>query len=592
MSDNHEPKYKGASFALLKRFARYYRPHLKLFSLDMSCAFCIAGLQLLFPIITRHIVGEVIPAKDLNSLLWLAGGLLLLYLLVTGLNYVVNYWGHVVGIRMEADMRRDVFTHLQTLSFKFYDDSRTGQLMSRIVNDLNEITELAHHGPEHVFLALTMLTGSLIILGRIEWRLALAMLAIIPFMVWFAVSQRGRMSAAWQGVREKIADLNAQLENSISGNRVVQAFTNEEHEISKFYATNTVFKKSKYSAYRRMAVYMSGVHFFTYLLNILVVVFGGYLIYRNIIRLADLLAFILYINLILQPIQMLTQFTQMFEQGMTGFRRFTEIMDQKPDIVDSVDAITLENVKGAIQFKDVTFSYDDQEHVLKNINLHIDAGKTLALVGPSGAGKTTFCNLIPRFYEVQEGEISIDTIPIRDVALASLRGSIGIVQQDVFLFTGSIRDNILYGKITATDEEIIDAAKRANIHDYIISLPDGYDSYVGEKGLKLSGGQKQRVSIARALLKNPPILILDEATSSLDNETEIKIQAALRDLSVGRTTLVIAHRLSTIQNADEIVVLTDDGIQERGSHFELMDQNGIYAGLYKAQFDGFVPDKV
>ncbi|MBN1686301.1 MAG: ABC transporter ATP-binding protein [Spirochaetales bacterium] len=590
MPESKESLTKGASLALLKRFARYYRPHLKLFALDMVCSFFIAGLQLLFPVITRHIVGVVIPARDLRGLLWLSGALVLLYLLVTLFNYVVNYWGHVVGTRMEADMRRDVFAHLQTLSFRFYDDSRTGQLMSRIMNDLNEITELAHHGPEHVFLAATMLLGSVIILAGIEWRLALAMVVVIPAMAWFAVSRRGRMSAAWKEVREKVADLNAQLENSISGNRVVQAFTNEKHEISKFNAMNTVFKRSRYEAYKTMAVFMSGLNLFTYLLNVLVVVMGGLLIYRGTIEVADLLAFILYINLILQPIRMLTQFTQMFEQGMTGFKRFTEIMDQKPEIVDAPGAVVLENVRGAIAFRDVTFSYDEQEHVLKGISLDIEAGKTLALVGPSGAGKTTLCNLIPRFYEVKEGEITIDDVPIRNITLASLRGSIGIVQQDVFLFSGTIRDNILYGRVTATDEEVIDAAQRAYIHDYVMSLPDGYDSYIGEKGLKLSGGQKQRVAIARAFLKNPPILLLDEATSSLDNETEIKIQAALEELSAGRTTLVIAHRLSTIHNADEIVVLTDDGIRERGSHAQLMALNGIYAGLYKAQFEGFVPD--
>lgn len=596
MSDDNnsykKERFKGASFSLLKRFASYYRPHVRLFTLDMTCAFCVAALELTFPVITRHMLRVVIPDRNLGMLLWLAGALVLLYLVITILHYIINYWGHAVGIRMEADMRRDVFTHLQTLSFRFYDDSRTGQLMSRIMNDLNEITELAHHGPENVFLAVTMLTGSVVILSTIEWRLTIAILVIIPFMAWFAISRRGRMSHAWRGVREKIADVNAQLENSISGTRVVQAFTNEEHEIAKFQKTNTLFKRAKYSAYKTMAVYMSGLHLFTYLLNVAVVVYGGYLIYLDIIGVADLLTFLLYINLIIQPIRMLTQFTQQFEQGMTGFKRFMEIMDQKPEIIDSPNATKLENTKGHITFRNVTFSYDDQEHVLRDVDLDIDAGKTLALVGPSGAGKSTLCNLIPRFYEVKAGEIAIDGISIRDLTLASLRGNIGIVQQDVFLFTGTIRDNILYGKTEATEEEVIDAGKRANIHDFVMTLQDGYDSYIGEKGIKLSGGQKQRVAIARAFLKNPPILLLDEATSSLDNETEIKIQESLEDLSTGRTTLVIAHRLSTIKNADLIVVLTDDGIQERGSHEELMDLGGIYTQLYNAQFKGFVPDSV
>ena len=590
MSD--ESRSKGASFGLLKRFASYYRPHWKLFALDMFCAFCVASLELTFPVITRHMLRTVIPARNISMLLWLAGALILLYLLVTGFHYIINYWGHTVGVRMEADMRKHVFSHLQTLSFKFYDDSRTGQLMSRIMNDLNEITELAHHGPENVFLSFTMLTGSVVVLSTIEWRLTVAILIIIPFMTWFAISRRGHMSSAWREVREKIADVNSQLENSISGNRVVQAFTNEKHEIEKFHKSNTLFKHAKYGAYKTMAFYMSGLNLFTYLLNVAVVVYGGYLIFQDIIGIADLLTFLLYINLILQPVRMLTQFTQMFEQGMSGFKRFTEIMDTPPEIVDSPGAIRLSEITGHITFRDVTFSYDDQDHVLREIDLDIESGKTLALVGPSGAGKTTLCNLIPRFYEVRSGEIAIDGTSIREITLASLRGNIGIVQQDVFLFTGSIRDNILYGNVDATEEMVVNAAIRANIHDFVETLPDGYESYIGEKGVKLSGGQKQRVAIARAFLKDPPILLLDEATSSLDNETETKIQMALEELSVGRTTLVIAHRLSTIKNADQIVVLTDEGIQEQGNHDELMRRNGIYTGLYSAQFKGFVPDAV
>jgi ATP-binding cassette, subfamily B, bacterial len=581
---------KSIDFGLLRRFARYYRPHLGLFTLDMVCALFLAGLELTFPLITRYMLNQVIPNKDLSLMIWLILSLVMLYLCVAGLRYIINYWGHVVGIRMEADMRRDLFSHLQTLSFRFYDNNRTGQLMSRVVNDLNEITELAHHGPEDLFLSVVMLSGSIGVLATIEWRLAAAMLVLIPFMAWFAVTKRAGMSNAFREVREKIADVNAQVENSISGNRVVQAFTNEQFEIEKFHQSNTRFKQAKYFAYRHMAVFMTGLEYMTSMLNVLVVAYGGYLIYQGVITVADLLAFILYISLILQPIHRLTNFTQMFERGMSGFRRFAGLMDEEPDIADAPNAVELENVHGDIEFRNVSFSYNDQEHVLQNVSLTIEAGKTLALVGPSGAGKTTLCNLIPRFYEIRGGSISIDGTDIRDVILSSLRRNIGIVQQDVFLFTGSIKDNILYGRVDASDDEIVRAAKRANIHDFVASLVDGYDTYIGEKGLRLSGGQKQRLAIARAFLKNPPVLILDEATSSLDNETEIKIQTALEELSKGRTTLVIAHRLSTIKNADEILVLTDEGIRERGSHEELLDQGGIYAGLYNGQFKGYVPD--
>ena len=582
----------GATLALLKRFAGYYRPHVKLFTLDMTCSFMLAGLELVFPIITRYLIQTVIPDKNLALMIWLIVCLVGLYLFVALLNYIINYWGHVVGIRMEADMRGEVFSHLQTLSFRFYDGNRTGQLMSRVVNDLNDITELAHHGPEDVFLSVFMLAGSVAVLSAIDWRLTLAMCLIIPFMAWFAIARRGTMSDAFRKERERIADVNAQLENSISGNRVVKAFTNEDFEIRKFNGTNNLFKQAKYYAYRRMASYMTGLGFLTNVLNVLVVGFGGYLIYRQIIDLADLLTFILYINLILQPIRRLTNFTQQFERGMTGFKRFTQIMDETPEIIDAPGSIELSDVRGEIAFENVSFSYDDQEHVLKGIDLRIEAGKTLALVGPSGAGKTTLCNLIPRFYEVKDGVITVDGIDIRNVTLKSLRKNIGIVQQDVFLFTGSVRDNIMYGKVGASEEEVIEAAKLANIHDFIIGHADGYDTYIGEKGIRLSGGQKQRLAIARAFLKNPPILLLDEATSSLDNETEVKIQAALERLSRDRTTLVIAHRLSTIKNADEIVVLTDEGIKERGTHERLMALDGIYAGLYRAQFKGFVPDDV
>lgn len=572
---------------ILPRFALYYRPHIRLFILDMFCALGVASLELVFPVVTRRMINVVIPARDLQGLLWLVALMIGLYLLVAVLQYIINYWGHVVGIRMEADMRRDIFSHLQRLSFRFYDNNRTGRLMSRVVNDLNEITELAHHGPEDLFLSAVMMFGSLGVLFFIEWRLALALLIFIPLMTWFTVTQRGKMQSAFREVREKIADVNAQLENSISGNRVVQAFTNEEYEIGKFQESNTEFKHAKYYAYSRMSRFMTGLNFLTNLLNVAIVGYGGYLIYRGFISPGDLIAFVLYIGLILQPIRRLANFTQQFEQGMSGFRRFAEIMDETPDIRDADDAIELTHVQGHIEFRDVTFSYDAGAHVLRHVNLEIPPGKTVALVGPSGAGKTTMCNLIPRFYDVSEGAISVDGIDIRSVSVASLRRAIGIVQQDVFLFTGTVRNNILYGDVGATDSQVEEAARRANIHDFIASLPDGYDSEIGEKGIRLSGGQKQRLAIARAFLKNPPILLLDEATASLDNETEARIQAALSELAVGRTTLVIAHRLSTIKNADEIVVLTDDGIVERGSHSVLMEAGGLYRELYNAQFAGY-----
>jgi ATP-binding cassette, subfamily B, bacterial len=574
--------------ALLARFAGYYRPHLGLFTLDMVCALGVASLELVFPVVTRHMLNVVVPARDLSGLLTLVGLLVVLYLLVAALTYVINYWGHVVGIRMEADMRRDIFSHLQRLSFRFYDNNRTGQLMSRVVNDLNEITELAHHGPEDLFLSAVMMTGSLGVLFAIEWRLALAMLVFIPLMAWFAITQRGAMQSAFREVREKIADVNAQIENSISGNRVVQAFTNEEYEIGKFHESNTRFKHAKYFAYKRMSRFMTGLGFLTNFLNVAVVGYGGYLIYAGIISVGDLVAFVLYIGLILQPIRRLTNFTQQFEQGMSGFRRFAEIMDETPDVGDRPEARELSHVQGHIRFDDVTFSYEAGEHVLRHVNLEVPPARTVALVGPSGAGKTTLCNLIPRFYDVDEGVITIDGVDIRDVTLDSLRKAIGIVQQDVFLFTGTVKENILYGDVGATDSQVVEAARRANIHDFVETLPDGYESYIGEKGIRLSGGQKQRLAIARAFLKNPPILLLDEATASLDNETEARIQAALQELSIGRTTLVIAHRLSTIKNADQIVVLTDDGIAERGSHDELMAAGGLYRELYNAQFKGYV----
>ena len=572
-------------------FVSYYKPHYKLFVLDMACALAISLIDLYFPMLTREVVGTVLPAGQMKTFWLFVVGLVAMYLIRTVFQYIVNYWGHILGVRMEFDMRSDLFSHLQTLPFRFYDKNRTGHLMSRMVNDLNEITELAHHGPEDLFLSLVMLVGSFFMLMTVEWRLALIVYLIVPVMVWFALKYRKRMNESFKDMRVKLADVNAQLESSISGVRVSKSFTNEEYEEHRFGEGNRQFRSSKYVSYQNMAVFQTGVEYFSNMLSVVVVAIGGYFIYRKQMEIADLLAFIMYVGVFLQPIRRLTNFMQQFESGMTGVERFCEIMDVKSDIVDAPDARELKDVKGDIEFENVSFSYDGNEKVLQNINITIPAGKTIALVGPSGGGKTTLCHLIPRFYEVKEGKIKIDGRDIKGYTLKSLRRNIGLVQQDIFLFAGTIRENILYGKVDATEEELIQAAGNANIHDFIMGLPDGYDTQVGERGVRLSGGQKQRISIARVFLKNPPILLLDEATSALDNETEIKIQQALDHLSRGRTSLVIAHRLSTIKNADRILVLTEDGIAEQGTHEELMERGGIYSDLYKAQFRDYIPEE-
>jgi len=570
---------------MIKKFVSYYKPHKKLFILDMVCAFFIAVLDLAFPVVTRNFINKYIPNGNVDLMIRWTIYLALLFILRYIAQYIVNYWGHVVGVRIEHDMRRDIFEHLQTLSFTYFDKNKTGHIMSRIVNDLREITELAHHGPEDLFISLVMLIGTFIILIRIEWRLTLIIFAFVPIMIWFAISKRNKMSESFRQVRKKIANVNSQLENSISGIRVAKSFTNEDYEIDKFAEGNMAFMEAREASYKAMAEFMSGINFMASILNLIVLSVGGLFVYYGLIRYGDLAAYILFVNHFMQPIRRLTEFAQQYQDGMTGFERFMEIMNIKPDIVDSDNAVALKDVKGEIDFENVSFSYSNgKETVLAGVNLNIDAGKTVAVVGPSGAGKTTLCHLIPRFYEIDEGKISIDGIDIKDIKLKSLRKNIGLVQQDVFLFTGTIRDNILYGNPNATDEDIMDAARRASIHDFIETLPNGYDTYIGEKGVMLSGGQKQRISIARVFLKNPPILILDEATSALDNQTEIAIQKSLEELSHGRTTLVIAHRLSTIKNADEIVVLSSEGIEEKGRHEELLELNGIYAELYESQF--------
>ncbi|MBS4539107.1 ABC transporter ATP-binding protein [Clostridium sp. D2Q-11] len=577
---------------MLRKFASYYGPHKKLFILDMVCAFLIAAIDLVFPMVTRRITDQIIPNGELRSLYIIAAIMLGLFVVRAMLNYIVDYWGHVVGTRMEYDMRGDLFSHLQTLPFSYFDKNRTGHIMSRMVNDLREISELAHHGPEDLFLSIVMLIGSFILMANINLGLTLIVFAFIPLMLFFALKKRKKMTNAFREVRKKIANVNSQLENSISGIRVSKSFTNEEYEMDKFAEGNTEFRVSREFAFKTMAEFFTGMNFLSNLLNLVVITAGGIFLFNKLITIGDLLAYLLFVNLFMQPIRRLTQFTQQFQSGMTGFERFIEILNIKPDIEDSPNAKGLEEVKGNIKFNHVTFSYDEEETVLSEINLQVDHGKTLALVGPSGGGKSTLCHLIPRFYEVSSGNITIDGMDIRDITMKSLRKNIGFVQQDVFLFTGTIEENILYGRPDATEKEVVEAAKNANIHDFILTLPDGYKTYIGEKGIRLSGGQKQRISIARVFLKNPPILILDEATSALDNETEIKIQKALEELSKGRTTIVIAHRLSTIKNADQIVVLTDKGIIENGNHNELLENDGLYSKLYKSQFKGYMPDEV
>lgn len=555
----------------------------------MFFAFLISAFDLVFPMVSRNIVDKIIPAGRMDLLLRWTIIMIALFILRYISYYIVSYWGHVLGVYIEHDMRRDLFSHLQTLPFSYYDNTKTGHIMSRLVNDLRDITELAHHGPEDLFISTVMLVGSFIMLIRIDWRLTLIIYASIPLIIWFTISKRKKMANSFRRVRREIADVNAQLENSISGVRVAKSFTNEDYEIEKFDINNNLYKEARKESYKAMAEFAAGIGLMTNILNLLVISVGGYFVHLQYISVGDLFAYILYVNFFMQPIRRLADFIQQYQEGMTGFERFMEVMNIEPDIVDKEDAIELKDVTGDIEFKDVSFSYTNgEDRVLSNLNLKIEAGKTIAIVGPSGGGKTTLCHLIPRFYEVNDGVITVDGIDIKDIKLKSLRENIGLVQQDVFLFTGTIAENIGYGDPDKSEEDIIEAAKKARIHDFIMELPNGYDTYVGEKGVKLSGGQKQRISIARLFLKDPPILILDEATSALDNETEILIQESLEELAKNRTTLVIAHRLSTIKNADEILVLTNEGIEERGSHKKLLEKDGMYAYLYNLQFKDLV----
>ncbi len=573
---------------MIRHFAKYYKNHLPLFYLDFICAFLMAGLDLIFPTIVRKTIDEILPSKNLRLLIWTGVGMLVLYILRAVLQYIVDYWGHVLGVRIEYDMRQDLFNHINKLSFSYFDNTKTGHIMSRIVNDLNEISELAHHGPEDLFVITVTLLGSFIILLVSYWPLALIIFSIVPVMLVFAVSKNKKMQSVFRETRLKIADINAQVEDSISGIRVVKSFTNEWYEEKKFEKGNMNFKKSREDTYKVMGEFYSGINFFSNLINVVVIIFGGIFIYYGRITSGMLVGFLLYVTMFLEPIKKFTTLIENYQKGMSGFARFIETLEIEPDIKDDPKAVNIEQVDGEIIFDDVTFSYNNKENVLENINLSIKSGEAIAFVGPSGGGKTTLCSLIPRFYEVDKGSVRVGGMDIKMITQRSLRKNIGIVQQDIFLFSGTIKENIAYGNIGASDEEIIEAAKKANAHEFIIALENGYDTYIGERGSRLSGGQKQRISIARVFLKNPPILILDEATSALDSETEEMIQKSLFDLSKDRTTLIIAHRLVTIRNADRIVVLTDEGIAEIGTHKELLDNNGIYTRLYRAQFGGFM----
>ena len=564
---------------MLKKFIQYYKPYKKIFILDMIAALLFSVCDLIYPIITRNIMNEVVPNKDVRMLIVFAITLMAIFIAKAGLNYFMQYWGHVVGVRMQADMRRDVFTHLQKLPSTYFNNNKSGTIMSRILNDLMEISELAHHGPEDLLTSGMMLIGSFIILLKINVPLTLIIFSLIPIIIWFSLAQRKKMNNAFKDTRVKIGEVNATLENSIAGMRVTKSFCTENKELEKFNNINGVFKNVRENAYKVMGHYFSGMNFFMDMLGLVSLIAAGYFTFRGKITLGDFTAYLLYVNMFVQPIRRLINFMEQYQNGMTGFERFIEIMEQETE-KEAINPIELDNVKGKIDIENISFTYEDENEVFKDLSLSIKAGKTIALVGPSGGGKTTLCNLIPRFFEFSQGDIKIDGISVKDISLKSLRKNIGIVAQDVFLFTGTIKENILIGNPDASDEEIIEASKKARIHDFIESLPEGYDTYIGERGVKLSGGQKQRVSIARIFLKNPPIIILDEATSALDNVTEREIQASLEELSKDRTNLVVAHRLSTIKNADEIIVITQDGIKERGTHEALIIQNGIYSKLH------------
>lgn len=579
-TEMNKKNYNAKPFSI---FMSYIAGHKKLFGIDMLCALLVALIDLIFPYVSRYSMKVMLPNKLYATFFTVMAVMVLAYVLKAGLYYVITVIGHKMGVLVESDMRRDVFTHMQSLSFSYYDHNRTGVLMSRITSDLFEITELAHHGPENIMICTLTIVGALAVMFAMQWQLALVITLALPLCAWFTIKQRIKMKEANIEVKRKTAEIYSAIESSISGIRTAKAFANEDQESDKFDRANEMFRGSKVEYYKSMGLFNSGMEFTTGIVQVVVIAVGGLLIMQNKMNYIDLITFSLYVSTFVSPVRKLTQFAELYMQGTAGFARFLEVMRTEPTIKDAPDAMELGAVEGKIDYNHVSFNYGNGIPVLSDVDLHIAAGQCLAVVGPSGGGKTTLCQLLPRFYDVCEGSVTVDGIDVRHVTQASLRRNIGVIQQDVFMFAGTIRENIRYGRPDATDEEIVEAAVRAQIHSEIMEMPDGYDSYIGERGVMLSGGQKQRISIARVFLKNPKILILDEATSALDTVTEQRIQASLDELSEGRTTIIIAHRLSTVKNADVIAVVEGEHIVEMGSHSELMAKNGEYAALCRAQ---------
>ncbi|CAM4011021.1 ABC transporter ATP-binding protein [Bacillus albus] len=569
---------------MLRKFFSYYKPYKGLFILDFSCAVVAGLLELGFPLIVNQFIDKLLPGQNWTLILWACFGLLAVYMLNAGLQYVVTYWGHMLGVNIETDMRQKLFDHIQKLSFRFFDNNKTGHLISRLTNDLMEIGEIAHHGPEDLFIAVMTLVGAFSFMMMINWKLALLTFFVIPFLLWLALYFNKKMTGTFRRLFSDVADFNACIENNVGGIRVVQAFGNEKFEKEQFAVNNARFRTTKLMAYKIMALNSSISYMLMRLVTLFVLICGTWFVLQGELTYGGFIGFVLLTNIFFRPIEKINAVIESYPKGIAGFKRYVELLETEPDIVDAKDAIEVKHVHGDIQYNNITFGYENKEPILNDISLKIHAGETVAFVGPSGAGKTTLCSLLPRFYEQSSGSIQIDGIDTKDMTLSSLRKQIGIVQQDVFLFSGTIRENIAYGNLKASEADIWQAVKRAQLEDLIYSQPDGLDTVIGERGVKLSGGQKQRLAIARMFLKNPPILILDEATSALDTETELAIQKSLAELAVGRTTLVIAHRLATIKNADRIVVVNKDGIAEQGSHDELIEQGGGYSRLYEAQF--------
>lgn len=576
---------------MLKKFCSYYKPHFKLFTIDLLCALLLSLCNLIYPLIAQYIIRELAGKEEMIQLIFILGVALLgIYLVKSFLNFILQYWGHIVGVRIQADMRKELFVHLQNLPFSYFDENKTGTIMSRLINDLMDISELAHHGPEDIFIATITLVGSCILMIlKVNFLLTVIIFSVVPIIILYAIITRKGMRNAFKKMREETGAINAQVESSVSGIRIAKAYTTENYEIEKFERCNVAFQKARAGAYKQMGIFGSGMTFFTDFLYLLALIVGGIFYSKKIIDEADYTTVILYVNNIIMPIRTIVNIFEQIQSGMTGFQRFMDVIETKVE-EEIENPKTLTGICTNIHFDNVSFRYVNKDGdvessmVLNHLTLDIPKGKTIALVGPSGGGKTTICHLIPRFYEINSGSITIDGIDIREYSRQSLRKQIGLVQQDVFLFAGSIRENIAIGNVNATDEEIIKASKEANIYDYIMSLPEGFDTYVGERGIKLSGGQKQRISIARAFLKNPPILILDEATSALDNVTEMYIQNSLEKLSKGRTTIIVAHRLSTVKQADNIIVIGKEGIIEEGTHEKLISIDGVYKNLYQYQF--------